>query len=69
MWCALWTFIFSYGPPAGGVAVMAQIIVIPPVVLVLLAGLRLAAKNGSSQEIELEAHRNDGRSEIERVFS
>jgi hypothetical protein len=42
MWCALWTFIFSYGPPAGGMAAMLRVIIIPPAVLVLLAGLRLA---------------------------
>jgi hypothetical protein len=42
MWCTLWTFIFSYGPPAGGTATMLQVIAIPPAVLVLLAGLRLA---------------------------
>jgi hypothetical protein len=41
-WCALWIFIFSYGPPAGGMAAMLQVIVVPPAVLVLLAGLRLA---------------------------
>jgi hypothetical protein len=42
MWCALWTFIFAYGPPAGGTTAMLRVIVIPPAVLVLLAGLRLA---------------------------
>jgi hypothetical protein len=41
MWCALWTFIFSYGAPAGGAAAMLQVIIIPPAVLVLLIGLRL----------------------------
>jgi hypothetical protein len=42
MWCTLWTFIFSYGPPAGGTAAMLEVMLIPPAVLVLLAGLRLA---------------------------
>ena len=42
VWCTLWTFIFSYGLPAGGTAVMLEVTIIPPAVLVLLAALRLA---------------------------
>jgi hypothetical protein len=40
LWSAVWTFVFSYGPPAGGMAAMLQVIVIPPAVMVLLVGLR-----------------------------
>jgi hypothetical protein len=40
MWCAVWTFVFSYGPPAGGTGMMMQVIAIPPaVLLVLIIGL------------------------------
>jgi hypothetical protein len=40
MWCALWTFVFSYGTPAGGQATVLQVIAIPPaVLLVLIIGL------------------------------
>jgi hypothetical protein len=42
LWCTLWSFIFSYGLPAGGMAAMLEVMSIPPAVLVLLAGLRLA---------------------------
>jgi hypothetical protein len=37
MWCALWTFVFSYGPPAGGTTTMLQVIGIPPAVMLVLA--------------------------------
>jgi hypothetical protein len=34
-WCALCTFVFSYGPPAGGTTTMLQVIAIPPAVLLV----------------------------------
>jgi hypothetical protein len=40
-WCALCTFVFSYGPPAGGTTTMLQVIAIPPAVLfVFIISLR-----------------------------
>jgi hypothetical protein len=51
LWCAVWTFVFSYGPPAGGMAAMLQLIVIPPAVMMLLVGLKwaVAPATGSPQ--------------------
>jgi hypothetical protein len=56
-WCAVWTFVFSYGPPAGGMATMLQVIVMPPAVMALLVGIRLAVTDkrnisGSRQAAE-----------------
>ena len=56
-WCAIWTFVFSYGAPAGGMAAMLQVIVMPPAVMVLLVGIGLAVTDkrnisGSRQAAE-----------------